>query len=339
MYRMGAGMTSGPLSSALPPTPPPPPPPLPPPPTPYPGQVPGWAPYWPQPGYVPVTPIGPDETRAVRSVRSGVSLFRWVAVLGLAVQLVSIVELILYPSLAKLSSLSSTGGFSFSGSSGLSGASIAFSALAGGLGLVTLILGIIAFVRWREGISELRKGSLPSGPYPPIPLTGAAAKADLGYRRAVWTLLAWILALVGGGVALAFVFLASYHIVVNTNGTVVPPNAAQLNSAISSVIGAAVALAVVLLLLELALAYFTTGSLEGFVETGTPRARTIDLQTPRLLVLLSVAVGATGVLNVLYVGAGAVAIVGPVLLFLGCQQYLRAFDERLAAPTAGSVAR
>ena len=251
-------------------------------------------------------------------------------VTSLLVQVVSIALLATDAALGKLFSVSSTSGFSFSGSGATSASAVALSAVSGVLGLAGFIISVIAFVRWRQGVAEIRKTAVAQGPFQPAVLSGAAAQAERGYVRSVWMMVVGLITVIGGAVAIVVALLGSLHITSNPNGTVNAPTPSQVNNALASVVVYAVVLAAVLLLVELLLAYFVTESLQGFANSGVPKVAPIDLSPTRSLVLLSVVVSVAGILNFVYLGLGAVALAGPILMLVACQQYLRAFDERLA---------
>lgn len=263
----------------------------------------------------------------MRSVRAGVSLYRWALLAGLAVQLTGVVLIFVNPDYLRLSSASSAGGLSFAGGGGgTNGATLALTAVDGLLGLASLILSIVAFVRWRSGVLELRRTVPPSAPFQPSGAAGPAALADSHYRAALWTMLVWLLAVIAGAVVIGVALVGNLHLMPNANGTVPPPTTSQVNNAVASILPYAVGLGVVLLVLQLVLAHFVTGSLSGIVQAGGRRASIPDLGTTRALVFLGVLFGAAGFLNLIVVGPGAIALVGTVLLLLACQRYLTALE-------------
>ncbi|HTT25420.1 MAG TPA: hypothetical protein VMH90_00460 [Thermoplasmata archaeon] len=282
----------------------------------------GWGP--------PPTPVPVDPGPPVRAVRSGVELYRWVAALGVIGQVLGLAIALADPSVGRLASLSSTGGISLSSTApGFTGPALLLLLGSGLIGFLAFILSIVAFVRWRSGVIELRRSAVPPGPFEAPRLTGAAAKAEGGYRRALWTMLIWLLTVIAGGVVIAVVLVSSLGLMTNSNGTAVAPTPSQVNHAVGSVVGYALALGGILLVIELVLAYFVTESLEGFLETGPARPSPYDLGNVRGLVYLGMALGVATLLNTWVLGAGAIAIAGPLLLFVACTRYLTAFDERL----------
>jgi hypothetical protein len=266
-------------------------------------------------------------------VASGLSIYRWAIVLSVIVQLISLAELAVDPSLGRLSSLSSSSGVNFSsGSGGLSGAALAFGAATGLFGLIGFVLAVIAFVRWRNGVEELRKSVVARGPFPTAPLAGPAAQAASGYRYAVWLIGIWILAVILGGIVIAGLFLSGLDLSQGLNGTASAPTNAQINHALSSLIGPAISLGAILLLMGLVFAYFVTSSLEGFLSLPGPRPTSLDFTGTRHLVFLSILLGIGGLLNIVYPGLGAIALIGPLLSYVACQRYLTAAEQRLGTP-------
>jgi hypothetical protein len=187
---------------------------------------------------------------------------------------------------------------------------------------------LVAFVRWRRGVLALRRIAVPFGPFDPIALRGPAERAEAGYRKALWTMLLVVVAAVAGGVAVAAIAFGSLHLMQNPNGSVTAPTPDQINHAVSSAVPAIIVLAAVVFLLDLLLVYFVTESLQGFVELAGTGVGSVDLETTRWVVFLAVLFGVGGLLNLFFEGAGAVAILSPLLLLLACQRYLKAFDDR-----------
>lgn len=325
---------------ALPPPPPGyvPPPPPPPPPTPYPIPGPAWG-AAPPPGAWPSYggPPRPSETTALRSVRNGISLYRWAVLLNVVTVCATAALSIVSPSVGRYTTLPSLGPVSpVTGAGVLTGAGLALVGVAAVLGLVGLVLSIVAFVRWREGVLELRRTRPIPGMHGPGGAPEPAGEAETGYRRSVWTMLGILLIIIAGIAVIAISVVGSLTPHLNPNGTLSSPSPSQVSAAVASAVYAGIGLGVAIFVAELALAYFVTGSLHGFLGLGPTGPRTVDVATARLLVYASVAVSLAGLLNFVFAGLGLVAAAGPILLFLACHRYLRAFDERLTNPAAPS---
>lgn len=261
------------------------------------------------------------------SVRSGIDLYRYALLLGIAVQLLTLGLLVADPAVGRLASASS-GSLSFSTSAtGSTAAGQGYAALLALLGIAELVIALVAFVRWRRGVVELRRTYVPYGSFDPLPLRGPAQRAEGGYRRALWTMLTIVLVTIAGTVVIAILLVSSFALTTNANGTVQPPTSQQIDHAVAATLPAIVALALAVFVLELVLAYFVADSLAGFVELGGARPGSVDLDATRTLVIVSVVLSVSGLLNLVAVGAGALAIASPVLLLYACQRYLRAFDE------------
>jgi hypothetical protein len=269
--------------------------------------------------------FAPPEVQAVRSVRRGVRLYRWAVILAIGTQLVGVALLFADPSYGKIFDLSSsTGATLSSGVGGGSGAAVALLALAALLGLAGFVLSLVAFTDWREGVLALRQVTVVSGTYSVVPPTGAAAKAHRGYRLALWTILVLILASVTLGVVSAVIIFGGLHGTIASNGTLVPAPTSQVNASLTEVFRLGLGFGVVALAIQLVLARYVTESLEGIVDLTGPRTSPESLRTTRLLVYAGVVVGVGGLLNAVYIGLGAVAVLSPILFFFACQRYLAA---------------
>lgn len=243
--------------------------------------------------------------------------------------------LLIDPAVGRFASLSAAGSFSVpSGAASIGGAALELDLLVAALALASFIVGLIAFLRWRDGVKDLRLATRSANPLPSMVTSGPAAEADRGYTRAVWTLLACILTLIAGVVVIFALTLGSLAPVLHPNGTLTAPGPGQIASAVQIAVRAGVGLAVVLLALELLLTYFVTESLHGVVTSGGYTGGTVGLGSARVIALVAVGIAATGLLNFVVTGLGAVAVVGPLLLLVACQRYLVAFDQRLGSAAA-----
>lgn len=218
---------------------------------------------------------------------------------------------------------STTGGLSSTASaSSLSAALGGYVALSDLLQFVAFIVALVAFVRWRRGVKIV------SGSARNFDLTSTDAdpadRSEAGYRHSLYTTLLGILVTIIGGVALVAILLGNLTPTVNPNGTVTSPNSSQIQHAVAGTLPFLAGLTIVLVLVQLLLAYFVTESLDAFAALAGRTAELLRSPSPRLLVLVGVLFGATGVLNFVYPGAGAVAIAGPLLILWACQRYLTA---------------
>lgn len=307
-------------------------PPLPPGPTYFPPPPPGWGPGPMGFGSPPPPDPRQAERDAIGDARDAVSIYRWAIVLGLLVQVVTLIEVLSYPAAGRAASLSSvTGGAGSEVAGGLSGPVVALAAIASLLGLVIFVLSLVAFLRWRGAISTLRTGSPPYfGGYPPPPGSSVAAEAVQNYRRSVYTLLLWLVTIIVGIAALVVVAISAIAPKFNANGSLSPTNAtAGLSpSAAASILVIGVALGLVLLLIDLLLAYFVTASLGAIARLGGPAAETFDVEGARWLVLIGVLLGAGGLLGTVYAPLVGIAILGGICLLLGTQRYYRELSVR-----------
>jgi hypothetical protein len=263
----------------------------------------------------------------MESVRDGLSLYRWAALLGVVAPILALGIFLVDPAVGAIAGLSTGSGLSFaSGSSVENGSALLLSALAGVLGLIALVLAIIAFTRWRHGavLLERRRPWAGGGGWGAVPRTSAEASAIRGYRYSLYTMGGIILAAIIGAVIIAVVVIAATVITV-TNGRT---STVSIGSS-WAVVGAEVGLELVLLLLDLVLAWYVTESLHGFLALGPPRAPPPDLEGTRTLVYLGIVLGAASILNIVVVGLGAIGIAGPVLIFVATSRYHAAFTERL----------
>ncbi len=302
---------------------------------PAPGTPAGVPPPWgPGPAAPPGAAYGRDwpapndlASSAVADVRDGIALYRWAAGLGALIAVVAVVAALLNPQLSDLATISSGAGLSASAETGsISGALEGYVVLIDLLEFVAFVLALVAFTRWRAGVKFLRR-ELDS-----YSISSASSRAidrvETGYRRSMWTMLLWVLTALAGGVAVAATVLANVQPTVDQNGTIVAPTSAQIGHAVAAAIGLSIGVAVVLLLVQLLLAYFVLESLDGFVARAGRALPAAWSGSPRPLVYLGLLLNLTGFLNLLYPGAGAVAIAGPLLILLGCQRYLALLGNR-----------
>ncbi len=294
---------------------------------------PGAVPYGSAPGYVPPPAPPPDPMPWIRVTRDGVSLYRFVVGLTLVVQVVALAAGIADASVgARLSLSAGSGSLGVAAGEGsLPSWGLGLIALSGLLGLVGLILGIVAFLRWRSGVVGLTQGVARGfGGYGAPPLPPAVAQAAHGYRSSLYVILISILAVIGGVIAVVVVVLGGLSTTVGTNGTVTSPTNAQVQAALGRAVGVIAGLVVVEIALGLLLAYFVTSSLNGFLALGPPRAAAPDRTRMRNLVLGAVALEDCGTLAVFSPYLGILSIVGAVVFLIALVEYLRAFDEALS---------
>ncbi|MCI4322827.1 MAG: hypothetical protein L3K03_02205 [Thermoplasmata archaeon] len=258
-------------------------------------------------------------------MRSGLALHRWALLLMLGIQLIGIALLFVDPASGRFFNGSSSAGLPFSaGPSGIPLTEIGLVGLATLGGLAALILSLIGFLRWREGIHALRQFPVVSGVYRVVPPSGAARNAQTNYRFAFGTLLLIVLT----GVALigvtGVILVGPLHPTVSPNGTplpVSPSQQAQVNASCAEVLRVSIVFTGVLLGMEMVLAQYVTQSLEGIVELSRSGMSTESLRSTRLLVYAGVALGGASLLNLVRIGLGAVVVVGPIRLLIACQRY------------------
>jgi hypothetical protein len=275
-------------------------------------------------------PPPPDLRPSVQLARDGVRLYRAVLALSLLAEVVSIAAALADPSVGAQLALS-TGGLPTSSATpaNLPGWYGGVEALIALLALVGLLLGIVAFLRWRSAVKGLG-GVGASGPgfaggAQPAP----AEAARQGYVRSLLVLLSAVLAIVIGVIVLAVIVVS--HLPARSANNTTGFSSAQVHAAVASTYPEVIGLAVVVLALELLLAYFVTRSLNGFlglVPIASPR---IDPEQLPALVLVGVALSGTGLLGEISPALEVLPLLGTGLVLYAAVRYARAFEDRLIA--------
>lgn len=310
--------------SAPPYAPPPPPPPAAWPPVPASPRPPYYA-APPLAGAGPPPPPGIDPAGIGSRLRDGLGTYRWAILVSLLAQVITLIVLLLNPSVGRAESLGSVSQLSLSSNTGADAALTAAEVVSGILSFVVLILGILAFSKWRTCV-KMVQGFASFGAVAPGP-----AEAAAGYRRSLYTMLGYLLVTIAGAIVIAAAVFSSITAATPVNGTVSPPTSAQVQDAVNNATGAAIGLGVALVVVTLALAYFVTQSLEGFLDAVHPAPLGLRRRpAARLLVYVAVVLSGTSVLNFAVLGAGsALGLIGTAILWYAVWRYQEDLDERV----------
>ncbi len=268
-----------------------------------------------------------EARNAIVRIFGAMGLYRWVPTLAIVTSLIVAVVAAATGSVVTSTGVGGELSFPSFNNTSATTASVgagatALAVISGFVALASLILVIVSWVRWRNGLREFE--SARGSPYSP---TSAVEPSRRFYTG---TLVAFLLQIAAAIAIGAFIGLLTFQAVVSNVATGASSLAALENEIRVTVIASVVVSAI----LSAAMYYCASSSLGAVIRPTSSPVEIARLDRARQLMVVGALVALSGALVLVSFWLLLVAVIGPILILLGLQDLRAAYSAWLAGHPA-----